>query len=95
MKLVENWKVIMTKAWSVRLAAIAALIISASESVHLLPTGVFGITPEALELAAPVLKYLGYLIGAIGAFLARPTDQGIAVAQIKAALDAAKNGGTQ
>ncbi|SHM10932.1 hypothetical protein SAMN05216428_11412 [Nitrosospira sp. Nsp11] len=91
MKFVENWEAILKGAWSVRLAAVASALISASESASsVVPTGIFGITPELVADAALVLRYLGYATYAAGAFVARFMDQGIAVAQIQAALDAAK-----
>jgi len=90
MKLVENWEAILKGALSVRLAAIASILVTASESASFVPTGIFGITPELVADAAQVLKYLGYATYAAGAFVARFVDEGIAAAQIQAALDAAK-----
>lgn len=90
MKLVENWQAILRGAWSVRLAAIASILISISESSSFVPTGIFGITPELVADGASAFKYLGWFFYAAGAFAARFINQGIADAQIQAALEAAK-----
>lgn len=90
MKLVENWKAILKGAWSVKLAAIASILITISEAGASVPHGLFGTAPEMVDNASDMLKYLGYTLYLAGAFVARFLDQGIAAAQIQAALDAAR-----
>jgi len=78
MSLVENWKIILTKAWSVKLGAIASIILSLSETLPLLP-----IDPELAKSASETLRYLSYFVAASGMFLARILDQGIASSLIQ------------
>lgn len=70
MKLLDNWKAILTGAWSVKFGAVSALLIGASEMLILIPD-------DSAQSLAAFLKYCGYAAGALGAFVARFLDQGI------------------
>lgn len=70
MKLLDNWKAILTGAWSVKLGALSAILISASEMVALIPD-------DSVQSLSTFLKYCGYATGALGAFVARFLDQGM------------------
>ena len=76
MKLLDNWKEIITKAWSVRLAALATLFTSMQQMLPYLPAYLVGLTVEQSTAIGTVFGTLGALFAALVA-LVRVFDQGI------------------
>lgn len=64
MKLIDEWKTVLTKAWSVHLAALSALLSALDGLQYLLPT-LDGVLPPKLLSCLALLA----AIGAIGARL--------------------------
>lgn len=76
MTLVENWKDILTKAWSVKTGALSALFGGMQQAIPLIPAGLIGLTTEQAAMIAAVLGALSILCGALVPVV-RVFDQGL------------------
>lgn len=76
MTLVENWKDILFKAWSVKTGALAALFTSFQQAFPLIPAGLMGLTLEQSTAISGVFGALGLLFASLVPFV-RLFDQGL------------------
>jgi hypothetical protein len=75
MKLLDNWKEILQKAWSVKLAGFAAFFAGAQQAMpHI--TGLIGLTAEQSVAIGNAFGALGVLCAALVS-VARVFDQGL------------------
>lgn len=77
MTLLGNWKEVLKKAWSVKLAAISSLFIGLQQAMPYVPAGLIGLTVEQSSAVGGVLGGLGGLFAAL-VVAARVFDQGLA-----------------
>lgn len=77
MQLIDNWKDVLTKAWSVKTGALAALFGGMQQALPLIPAGLMGLTAEQSAMIAAVLGALSILCGALVPVV-RMFDQGLA-----------------
>ena len=77
MKLLENWKEILQKAWSVKLSALAAFFAGAQQAMPYIPIDLIGLTAEQSVAIGGVFGALGVLCAALVS-VARVFDQGLA-----------------
>ena len=77
MKLIDNWKEILTSAWSVRTSSFGAMLVGVGQGIKYIPASFLGLTPEALTGIGDILVILGGLLGGSTVF-ARLGDQGLA-----------------
>jgi phage-related protein len=77
MQLIDNWKDVLTKAWSVKTGALAALFGGLQQALPLIPAGLMGLTPEQSAMIAAVLGALSMLCGVLVPVV-RVFDQGLA-----------------
>lgn len=61
MRLVDNWRAVLLRAWSVRFMALAFLVLLLGEMAPALGDWLPGLDPRAASLLAAVLTVLGIL----------------------------------
>jgi len=76
MKLVENWKAVLNKAWSVKLSWIASAFVGIQQGIDYIPAGLFGASPELMTSIGAVFGAIG-LVFTAAVSVARIIDQGI------------------
>lgn len=77
MQLIDNWKDVLTKAWSVKTGALASIFGGIQQALPLFPAGLMGLTPEQSAMIAAVFGALSLLCAALVPVV-RVFDQGIA-----------------
>lgn len=77
MTIVENWKEILTQAWSVRTGALSALFGGLQHAMPFIPAGLMGLTADQSAAVAGMLGGLSILFGAMVPVV-RVFDQGLA-----------------
>lgn len=77
MGLVWNWKTILSEAWSIKLGAASALLGLFQQTMVLLPSGFFGLSPEVWSAIGTVVGAVSVLLAALVAPV-RLIDQGLA-----------------
>lgn len=77
MKLLDNWKEILQKAWSVKLAGLAAFFTGAQQALPYIQPGLVGMTAEQSVAIGNVFGAIGVLCAALVS-VARVFDQGLA-----------------
>jgi len=77
MILLDNWKEILQKAWSVKLAALSAFFAGVQQAIPYIPVGLIGLTAEQSAAIGGVFGALGGLCAALVS-VARVFDQGLA-----------------
>lgn len=76
MQLINNWKEVLTQAWSVKTGALASLFGGMQQALPLIPAGLMGLTPEQSAMIAAVLGALSLLCAALVPVV-RVFDQGL------------------
>ena len=76
MTLIENWKEVLTQAWSVKTGALAALFGGMQQALPLIPAGLMGLTVEQAAMLAALFGALSILCGALVPVV-RVFDQGL------------------
>lgn len=77
MQLLDNWKEILWKAWSVKLAGLAAFFAGVQQAMPYIPAGMIGLTAEQSVAIGGVFGALGGVCAALVS-VARVFDQGLA-----------------
>lgn len=78
MTLIPNWKEVLKKAWSVKLAALSALFTGMKDAMAYVPADLVGASPELLTAIGDVLGGIAGVFAA-GVVVARILDQGLVV----------------
>ena len=77
MQLLDNWKEILQKAWSVKLAALAAFFAGVQQAMPYIPIDLIGLTTEQSVAIGNAFGALGGVCAALVS-VARVFDQGLA-----------------
>jgi phage-related protein len=77
MQLIDNWKEVLTQAWSVKTGALAALFAGLQQALPMIQPGLMGLTLEQSTAIGGVFGALGVLFGALVPVV-RIFDQGLA-----------------
>lgn len=77
MILLDNWKEILQKAWSVKLASLAAFFVGMQQALPYIQPGLIGLTAEQSVSVGNVFGAIGVLCAALVS-AARVFDQGLA-----------------